>query len=53
VNEVRVALTAEAAAGFNAAPLIGKKLRITGKVRVVKDHPEIETANRTAIETVE
>ncbi len=48
-KEVRIALSVETAAGFNATPLIGKKLRITGKVKVVKGRPEIEIANRAAI----
>jgi hypothetical protein len=52
-HEVRGALSAETAAGFNAAPLIGKKLRITGKVKLLKGRPEIEIANRTAIVVAE
>jgi hypothetical protein len=51
--EVRGALPAQNAAGFNAAPIIGKKIRITGKVRVVKGRPEIVIANQAAIQVVE
>jgi hypothetical protein len=52
-NEVRGSLAEKDADGFNATPLIGKKLRITGKVKVVKDRPEIEIAKRAAIEVAE
>lgn len=51
-KEVRGALSEKDAAGFKANPLIGKKLRITGKVKVLNDRPEIAITNRAAIEVV-
>jgi hypothetical protein len=52
-REVRGALSAKTAAGFNAAPLIGKKIRITGKVKLVKGRPEIVITRQTSIRAVE
>ncbi len=52
-REVRGLLPAEPATHPAASKLIGKKIRITGKVTVVKGRPEIEIANPAAIEAVE
>jgi hypothetical protein len=52
-EEVRGALSAEDAKGFNAAPLMGKRIRITGKVMVARGRPEIIIASRAAIELAE
>jgi hypothetical protein len=52
-KEVRGVLPAQKAAGFNAAPLIGKKIRITGKVQVVKARPEIVIAHQADIQVAE
>jgi hypothetical protein len=52
-SEVRGVLLARNAAGFNAAPVIGRKIRITGKVRVVKGRPEIVIASQAAIQVAE
>lgn len=51
--EVRGVLPAKHADGFNAAPIIGKKIRITGKVRVFKGRPEIVIANQAAIQVAD